>query len=425
MPVPPIAEWTVESLAKHPETALWDMALACGDEELIDRLEQDDDFDLATLMLELKERLDRAERISIKEIFADIGQTDTPVIVTGTGSNYEEELAGLFAASIASSVLCTDDAMEQLPSAAAVIICLCFCGFTTKIKEITRKAYRHQIPFAVVFTDRDSFRLSAQAEICASIERVGCEVAAEMVFEEGEMASFVCENMDVALLRCNPELLGQYGKPMRALASVVREGASRAKLPPAKIDETEKLLWDVGTLLDSVTEAFLQTDVTLSWKELAKHTRRPGYWYECYDTAQYLPVARICVVDQVLTKSMEKFVAETLKGLGETSLARVIIKALPAQRQAARAAVLGTEPLCVRDILVAAMRPVMFEVCGALMAQEPPVPARDGWKSFCNRVGVWLEERRERTLSGFKERVVENIIHEQTQLFEALLENEW
>lgn len=421
MTVPSIADWTAESLSKHAESVLWNMALASGDKELIDRLDEDDDFDIVTLMLELKERLNKAKRVSI---FAD--QPDGLVIVTGTGNNYEKELAGLF--TIPVSVLSTDDAMEQLPSAAAVIICLRFCGFTTKIEEIAREAYRHQIPLAVVFTDQDSFTLSARAGIRATIEGVGCEVASEMVFEEDEMASFVCENMDVWWLSRNPELLiegDHFGKPMCALASVVLEGASRVSLPPVKIDATDELLNRVGTVFDELTATFLQADVMLSWQEFTRGVPRPGYWLPRFDTDTYLPVARLRVIDRVMAKTTKKVVDKTLRDLDARSLTQAIIESLPAQRQTARAVVLRSGNTSWRDVLVAAVKPVLKETFTALMDQDPPVPDRDGWESFCNRVGVWLEERREKTMCDFKERVVDNIHAEQTRVFETLLENEW
>ncbi|MBB18361.1 MAG: hypothetical protein CMP20_02690 [Rickettsiales bacterium] len=426
MNVPRIAEWTRESLTEYSETTLWNMALACGDKKLFDRLDEDDDFDIVTLMLELKERIDNAKRVSNQEIFG--GQTDGLVVVTGTGDNYEKELADLLVPAVPVSVLCTDDAMKQLSSAAAVIICLRFCGFTIKIKEIARKAYRHQIPLAVVFTDWDSFSLSGKAEILASIEKVGCEVAADMVFEENEMASFVCETMNVGLLNRNPELLiegDHYGKPMRSIASVVLEGTSRVSLPPVKIDATDQLLSCVGSLFDELAIALLQTDAMLSWQEFTRYAPRPSYWDLSFDTDTYLPVARLCVIDHVLAKTTKKVVDKTLRGFNEPSLTQAIIESLPAQRQIARAVVLRSGNTSWRDVLVAAVRPVLKETFTVLMDQEPPVPARDGWDSFCNRVGVWLEARREETMRDFKERVVENINTEQTRLFEALLENKW
>lgn len=416
-----IASWTEQSLRQHAETDLWNMAVSCGDEKLFDRLEQDDDFDIVLLMLELKGRIENTERVSIFE-----GQTDRLVIVTGTHNNYEEELANLF--TIPVSVLSTDDAMEQLPSAAAVIICLRSCGFTTKIKDVAREAYRHQVPLAVVFTDMVSFRLSGQAEICASIESVGCEVAAEMVFEEDEMASFVCVNMDVRLLSHNPELLiegDHFGKPMRALASVVLEGASRVSLPPAKIHTTDELLNRVGTLFDKMTATFLQTDFMLSWQESTRYVPRPGYWSPRFDTDTHLPVARLRVINHVMVKTMKRVTDKTLRDFNEPSLTQSIIKSLAAQRQVARAVVLRSGNTSLRDVLVAAAKPVLKETFDVLMDQDPPVPARDGWESFCNRVGVWLEERRERTMVDFKDRVVQNIQAEQTRVFEALLDKEW
>jgi hypothetical protein len=422
MMVPRIAEWTRESLTEYSETTLWYTALASGDKKLFVRLDGDDDFDIVTLMLELKERLGKTERVSIQEIFA--GPLDAPVIVTGTGDNYEKELADLLVPAVTVSVLCTDDAMEQLPSAAAVIICLRFCGFTAKIEEIAREAYRHQVPLAVVFTDQDSFTLSNRAEICAIIERVGCEVASEMVFEEDEMASFVCENMDVRWLSRNPELLiegDHFGEPMRALAGVVCEGASRTSLPPVKIDATDQLLNRVGTLFDELTATFLQADVMLSWQEFTRGVPRPGYWLPRFDTDTYLPVARLRVINRVMAKTTKKVVDKTLRDLDARSLTQAIIESLPAQRQTARAVVLRSGNTSWRDVLVAAVKPVLKEAFAVLMDHDPPVPARDGWESFCNRVGVWLEARREETLCDFKERVVQNIHAEQTRVFEALL----
>lgn len=153
--------------------------------------------------------------------------------------------------------------------------------------------------------------------------------------------------------------------------------------------------------------------------------RRPCYWPSQFDTSQYLPVATLIVVDRVFTKATKKLVNRTLEGLNKTSFERLVIEALPSQRRAARAAVMGTESMTARGIVFAAIKSVMPEVCNSLIVQDPPVPAHDGWKSFCDRVGVWLDQKGQDVLEDFNARVIESIVHEQTRIFESLLEKKW
>lgn len=244
MYVPPIADWTAASLGECSWSALWDTATACGDEELLDRL---DDADIVTPMLEFKDRLCPTKRLSPNEIFAE---TNARVIITETGSKDDFQLSDLFPDRLDVAVLSRGDTLTQLSTASAVIICLSFRGFTPQFKEIVRKAFMHQIPFAVVLTDPDSFTLRARAAIRESVEKVGHEVAETFMFAPDEMAPFVCENVRVEMLCRNSELWTEgelYGKPMRALAGLVCADASRESSAPETVVATEELFWNVGT----------------------------------------------------------------------------------------------------------------------------------------------------------------------------------